>query len=229
MCDTSCHCPTRSIQYGGATFGHNHCHYEHHSQDSRGPLHRTTASSTRDCHQQHPASHGNPCPSTQRPLCLACGEPRQLCTQQKSPEDVNVLEDLLGEVTRDQGLLRDLRDVIRPSNSEYVTRDYIEVIINEVLDRRETRSAQDQGNTTASREALREVLLLQLAAVCPDLMIAAGARTPQPLYGSCPHRPFNRCHTLGYRRRCSSHSVPDFGGHLRQPPYRSLPRWFSGG
>jgi hypothetical protein len=228
MCDTNCHCPTRSTQYGGATFDHNHCHYEHHSQDSRGPLHRTTTSSTRDCHQHHPASHGNPCPSTQRPCCSACGEPRRSCTQQKPSEDVNVLDELLAETTRDQGILRDLRDAIRRPTSEDSARDYIEIVINEVLDRREARSVQTQGSTTARREALIEVLLLRLAAVCPDPMLEARARTPQPLYGAYPPRSISHCHIRGSPRRLPPHSVPDFAGHLHQPPYRSLPRWFSG-
>lgn len=160
-----CYCSLqgRRTVAGGAIFDHNHCHYEHRRQESRGPLYRTSSSSTLDCHQHHPSSHDSSCPGRRRRS--RCSDSRRshrsrsIVRQEDSPDVARALEEILDQRSRDSELSR-LLDELRhqrhheDSDSTRVIGD----IVSRLLDRNGLETSYRPLPTT-NRNTLIDLIL----------------------------------------------------------------------
>lgn len=159
----SCQCQfqRRGTVVGDATFDHNHCHYEHRRDETRGPLHRTTSTSIRDCHQHHPTSRASACPGSHRTRCSGCGrshsEPAE-SRQDDSADVVRALEEVLDRRSRDDEISRLLDELTqqRGSGSDN-NRRVLGDVLGQILD----GSAQSSGRpmSTTNRDTLVDLLL----------------------------------------------------------------------
>lgn len=125
---------------GGASFDHNHCHYEHRRHESRGPLYRTSSSSTLDCHQHHPSSHDSPCPGRRRRSRCSDSQrshrSRSVLPQEDHADVAHALEEILDQRSRDSELSRLLDELRHQRNHDDIDHSRaLGDIVSRLLDR----------------------------------------------------------------------------------------------
>lgn len=155
-----CHCHNQPHTFTPA-FNPNHCHYEHHREDSRGPLHRTISSSTRDCHLHDPTSHDHPCPGARQPECRDCNHNRSHRSTERNGENTELVR-ALEEVLRNRSITTDVSQLLqeavrRPETHHSSEQDALGAIIRLLGDVRSTNNGTPRHNT--NQNTLIDLLL----------------------------------------------------------------------
>lgn len=184
-----CYCSFqgRRAATGGATFDYNHCQYEHRREESRGPLHRTLSSSTRDCHQHHPSSHDSPCPGSHRSRCSECRrslDNRSVARQEDHPDLVRALEEIFDQRSGGNELSRLLDELThRRNNGNSDSRRVLGDVVGQLLDRN-GRDTSHRPVSTANRDTLIDLILRITSNSNSGAPTANSA--PGQVHGICP-------------------------------------------